>query len=127
MTADEGRNMKGADERADFKESYASAVAYGLSFLGKDLGDVFMYYLRIGYNVSAEETYEDPATLAQVLENILGFSAITIEKRIIRSLYSQADLDSSQALASLRIGHPDDFSRYVLEVSARINQRKATT
>ena len=85
MTADEGRNMKGADQRADFKESYVSAVAYGLSFLGKDLGEVFMYYLRIGYDLSAEETYEEPATLAEVLENILGFSAITIEKRIIRS------------------------------------------
>jgi hypothetical protein len=112
----EEREMKAADNLADFKASYANAVAYGLSFLGKDLGEVFMYYLRIGYNVSAEETYENPTMLAQVLENILGFSAITIEKRIIRSLYSQAALDSSQALASLRIGHPGDFSKYVLEV-----------
>ena len=100
-----------------FELSYAEAVRYGLSALGMQISNVVSDYLSKKYNVTLKDTYKNPKLLTEALEKSLAYGAVIVETRIIRYLSSQlsAPLDNQP---SIRIGHPEDFERYIYELVA---------
>ncbi|MGI0092434.1 MAG: hypothetical protein ACREBS_12070 [Nitrososphaerales archaeon] len=100
-----------------FRKMYLAAVEYGLLLLGKELGGVTLSYLREKYEISVDQIFNDPKLLCLALENMLGFSSITIEKRILRYLYSQMGFaDSNMPKIIIRLNHPQDFVNAIGEV-----------
>jgi hypothetical protein len=103
----------------EFRVMYSEALTYGFSALGKQLANVVRDYLARKYNLTPIETYRNPKLIYEALEKSLGFGSIIVETRIIKSLYSQLSL-SLEGELRIRMGHPEDFERYVFEIQEKI-------
>jgi hypothetical protein len=72
-------------------------------------------YLARKYNVTPISTSENPRLLSEALEKTLGYGAILIETRIVKSLFSQLSIPL-ETPPRIRMGHPEDFEKYVREI-----------
>jgi hypothetical protein len=113
------------ENEKQLRKMYSTAVEYGLSLLGKELGDVALSYLALRYRMSIDQSYDDPRRLCLALENALGFSSIVVQKRIIRSLNSQMGLGpDGPSNMIIRLGHPEDFVNLIQEAIQSFRQSR---
>lgn len=103
----------------EFRQVYAEALNYGFAALGRHIGNVVANYLARKYNVTPVETYRDPKLLFEALEKSLGYGAIVVETRIVKSLHSQLSVPLI-GQPVIRMGHPEDFEKYVYELQTRV-------
>jgi hypothetical protein len=66
------------------------------------------------------DTCENPKLLAEALEKSLGYGSVLVETRIVKSLHSQLAV-SLVAQPIIRMGHPEDFEKYINELQATVS------
>ncbi len=115
--------MSVADSQ-EFREIYSEALIYGFSALGKHLGKIVSDYLSRKYGISTIETYKNPKLLHEALEKSLGYGAILVETRIVKTLRSSLSMNQKTEQPKIRIGHPEDFEKYIYESLREAENRK---
>jgi hypothetical protein len=97
----------------DYKVVYRKAVEFSFQALGGQVSKVVANYISRKYEMTIEETYSSPESLAEALEGTLGAGALLIERRIVKSIYAQLSLPLSDP--SIRLKTRQDFGRYIAE------------
>ncbi len=83
--------------------------------MGKQLSNVVNDYLSTKYKITPSETSTNPRLLCEALEKSLGYGAVIVETRIVNYLYKELSMDLNTQ-PRLRMGHPEDFETYILEL-----------
>lgn len=110
----------------DFKRIYLEALNYGFQAMGKHISRIVADYLLRKYNLTTIETFSNPRALSIALEKTLGYGAILVEKRIIKSIRTSVspNVDESDLFSpTIRLGHPEDFEKSVFECIQMIQKR----
>lgn len=112
-----------------FRNIYADALNYGFAAMGKHISRIVTDYLSRKYELTLPDTFANPRLLSEALEKSLGYGAVLVETRIVKSLRSNLGpvegVDSSQVV-TIRRGHPEDFEKYLKE-SFQAYQSKMNT
>lgn len=111
----------------DFKRIYLEALNYGFQAMGKHISKIVADYLLRKYNLTTIETFSNPKALSIALEKSLGYGAILVETRIIKSLRTSVkanpDENDLQLSPTIRLGHPEDFEKNVFECMQMIQKK----
>jgi hypothetical protein len=104
-------------ESAEFRRIYSEALNYGFAALGKHIARIVNDYLARKYGQTPIDTYTNPKFLSEALEKSLGYGSVLVEIRIVKSLRSSLSpqMENNSPLPSIRMGHPEDFEKYVYE------------